>query len=38
MIIDHNDYESYGMENQSKCDSGAAVWLFPDIKKTVYFH
>lgn len=37
-IIDRNDYESYGSENQSKCDSGPAVWLFPDIKRTVYFH
>lgn len=38
MIIDHNDYELYGLENLSKCDSGPAVWLFPDIKRTVYFH
>lgn len=38
MVIDHNDYELYGSENQSKCDSAPAVWLFPDIIRSVYFH
>lgn len=31
--VDYNHYESYGSENLSKCDSGPAVWRFPDVTK-----